>query len=59
MDRITYIDDTEIHENKPDFTITAEEAEQLNDFLEHEYISQEFYPLVINVVRRLRDYVEE
>ena len=56
---IHYDDSIESIESEPDFTITPEEAEQLHAYLEKEYISFEFFPKVIDVVRRLRVYVEE
>lgn len=34
-------------------TLTLEEAEQLRDCLEHEYISHDRFPLVIDLLRRI------
>lgn len=57
--KIHYDDSIESTENTEPFIISEDEATQLHSFLEHEYISFEFYPLVIDVVRRLRVYVED
>lgn len=40
------------------FVITEEEAVQLDNFLAHEYVSHEFYPAVIQMIRRLRLYMD-
>lgn len=39
--------------------ITKEEAQQLYDCLKREYISYEFYPLVHNIMTKLKEYLEE
>lgn len=53
------IDDIEYTEEDDDsFTITKDEAQQLWEFLSHEFINPEFYPHVHTMINRLVKYVD-
>ncbi len=51
-------EEIEFTEEETTFILSDEEAYQLYDFLEHEYISHEFYPLLPIMMRRLLAYVK-
>lgn len=54
-------DDNEIitsDEDKPNFEMTHEEVEYFVDSISREYLSKDTYYLAINLVRRMREYLE-
>ena len=51
-------EEIEFTEDNTEFNLSDTEAKQLYDFLEHEYISFEFYPLLPVMIRRLSEFVK-